>query len=93
MNATDLLLGALGFSLLLVSAWLCIANAWILLANLRRRPAPSWIPLIGGVLGVLGLLALPFPETRKLWWLPLFLDWGSIPGVTHALVWHLRRPR
>ena len=93
MSTIDLLRSAVGFTLLLVSGWICVVNAWILVTNLRRRRAPSWIPLVGGVLGAVGLWTLPFPETRSLWWLPLFLDWGSIPGLTHAVVWHPRRPR
>ena len=79
-----------GGACLLASAWICVGNAWILILDLRRRPAPSWLPLIGGLLGVTGFLLLPFSWAARVWWVPLFLDWGSIPGFTHTLLWHLR---
>ena len=51
---------------------------------IRKRPAPSWIPLLGGSLGALGLIVAPVSGAAQFWWLPLLLDWGSAPGLLHA---------
>jgi hypothetical protein len=61
---------------------------------LRKRRTPSWIPLVGGIAGAIALLVQPW-WSRGWWWLPLLLDWGSAPGIVHALVHNLgvqRRP-
>jgi hypothetical protein len=58
-----------------------------------RRRAPSWIPLLGGLLGVAALRTLPIQGLRDYWWLPLFLDWGSIPGMSHVIWVRARRHR
>ena len=36
----------------------------------------SMIPLVGGVLGVIGCLVSPLPNVSQLWWLPLIIDPG-----------------
>jgi hypothetical protein len=80
---------------LILFLWLSILNwsvAWRGLV--RRQLAPSGIPLLGGSLGALGLVAVPLPEVARFWWLPLLLDWGCAPGLLHALLYHvLRRVR
>lgn len=78
--------------LLIVFFWLSLLNwsvAWRRLV--RRQQAPSWIPLLGGSLGALGVVALPLPGVARLWWLPLLLDWGCAPGLLHAVVYHVLR--
>jgi hypothetical protein len=60
-------------------------------AILRRR-SPSWIPLIGGVAGCLALVAGGW-YGRKWCWIPIVLDWGSLPGIAHALAYHAIRRR
>jgi hypothetical protein len=59
-------------------------------STIRRKEAGSWVPLLGGVAGVTSLLTVPITNWSRLWWLPLVLDYGSIPGLVHALVVHLR---
>src|SRR5215471_13950833 len=82
MSTRELSIGwIVGSVLLLLSFWLCALNAgvfWKLFV--RKVEAPSWIPLIGGVLGVFGLGVIPLELAHKLCWLPLLLDWGSLPG-------------
>jgi hypothetical protein len=76
-----------GGVLLLISFWLCALNAgvfWKLFV--RKVEAPSWIPLLGGVLGVFGLGVIPLELAHKLCWLPLLLDWGSLPGILHTII-------
>ena len=91
MNVLEAARWILGSLSLIAGAYVSGVNAYILLRYLRRSNAPSWIPLIGGILGAIGLLILPTPSLRAAWWIPFFLDWGSVPGITHAVAWHLLR--
>lgn len=78
---------AFGVLLLAFAAWIIILN-WRIFwkARVRReQPAPSWIPVLGGLSAAVGLLTLPLASLSMLWWLPFLLDWGSIPGLCHAL--------
>ncbi len=80
----------LGGALLLFCAYGCVANAnifWI--GFIRKRKAPSWVPLVAGLSGAIGLWVLPVAAAHKWWWLPLVLDWGSLPGISHSIFWHL----
>jgi hypothetical protein len=36
---------------------------------------------------------VPVPGAKWWWWLPLVLDWGSIPGIFVSLVYALTRSR
>ena len=41
--------------------------------------------VVGGGLGAVALLILPFAAVNKGWRLPLLLDWGSLPRHAYAL--------
>lgn len=71
--------------------WLTVLN-WAIFwkLHIREIEAPSWTPLIAGLLGVLAALLLPLNLSRY-WWLPLLMDWGSAPGIIHALWWNIFR--
>ncbi|HEY3332165.1 MAG TPA: hypothetical protein VGK19_19210 [Capsulimonadaceae bacterium] len=74
--------------------WLAVLNgvvAWKIW--LKRVAASSWIPLLGGVFGELGLALLPVPNMLHYWIWPLLLDYGCVPGLLHTLVWHLHARR
>ena len=58
---------------------------------IQRRKASSWIPLLGGSCGAFALAILPLPTASLLGWLPLLLDWGSVPGLLDTLIFHLRK--
>ncbi len=95
----DLLRWALGGALLLVSAWVCALNASVLwIYYVRKRKAPSSIPLVGGVSGAVGLWLLPISAAHRWWWVPLVFDWGSLPlfmMVAYCIIirWHQGRTR
>ena len=78
-------------SLLLAFAGLIfIANWRVFYDNfILRQASSSWTPLLGGFLGAIGLLAIPFSALHQYWWLPFLLDWGSSPGIAHTIWWHL----
>lgn len=46
----------------------------------------SWIPLLGGAMGLGACLLVPLPALNQLWWFPLLLDWGTIPGLSFSLL-------
>jgi hypothetical protein len=62
----------------IVLNWYCV-----LLFAIKRKYC-SWIPLIGGVLGSVGFYLSPFDLLHGHWWIPLILDWGSVPGLTYT---------
>jgi hypothetical protein len=82
---------ALAGVLLALGLWLAVLN-WRVFwhGHVRGEKTASWIPLLAGLLGSLGLLALPVVNARW-WWIPFCLDWGSAPGLLYSAAWHLRR--
>jgi hypothetical protein len=71
-----------------VAGGLVIVGNWrVFLMGVRGERAPSWVPLIGGVLGSLSCWLAPSPWFNANWRVPLFIDWGSVPGLVHTLVW------
>ena len=79
---------ALGVLLLLGAVWLIALNDWIVVQRLvlKRKRLPSWLPLIGGCLGMLAFLILPVAVARQYWRAPLLVDWGCIPGLLYTAV-------
>ncbi|MFP4107280.1 MAG: hypothetical protein ACLFVU_14500 [Phycisphaerae bacterium] len=62
--------------------------------HLMHRWVPSWVPLIGGIAGAVGIAVMPVRGSIWWSWLPLVLDWGSLPGLTHTAWFYLiRLPR
>jgi hypothetical protein len=68
------------FTLFLVGAVQNWAIFWSVVV--KHRPNASGVPFVFGLLGCVGLVLLPIEGSWKLAWLPLLLDWGSVP--THA---------
>ena len=69
--------------------WLTVLN-WSVFwrRHVRREEAPSWTPLLGGVIGAAALLFIPVGLSGY-WWLPFIIDWGSAPGIIYSIIWHL----
>jgi len=77
---------ALAFLLGVVFLWVATLNAIVLWqGGFRRKKTSSWIPLIAGLSGSLALVVAPLPQVRRWWWIPLILDWGSLPGLLFTL--------
>jgi hypothetical protein len=81
-----------------IVAFVCFALAlWLSVLNWRvfwkrhvqKVQASSWLPLIGGGLGAVGIVVLPVAGSVAWCWIPLVLDWGSIPGIGYSLFFHL----
>ena len=80
--------------LFVLFAWLAAMNARVFWNTfVRRQSTPSWIPLVGGLCGMLSLLVVPVPGAGRWWWVPLLVDWGSIPGIAVSIAYALLRPR
>jgi hypothetical protein len=72
---------------LLVAVWVSAGNWYCVILYVVKRRHSSWIPFIGGVVGCFGFFVSPYSMLRTHWWLPLFLDWGTVPGHAFALVY------
>ncbi len=79
--------GSVCFALFLWVATLNASVPWIYFV--RHKNPPSWIPLLAGCFGAAALFLLPIPGVKHWWWLPFLLDWGSLPGIIHTLIFHL----
>ena len=81
-----------GLSLLALSLYVALGHAWVFWRRfVRNEGVPSWVPLLAGIIGALGLCALPIPGARLWWWLPFLLDYGSLPGLFYSVVYHYFR--
>jgi len=72
-----------------IFVWIAALN-WVALVWQFTRPrSPSWMPLLGGLVGVAAILLAPLESVRAWWWLAFLLDAGSVPGFAVIGVWHL----
>lgn len=60
-----------------------LANGIAVVTFIAKRRHVSAIPLIGGIAGSLALLALPIPRVSAYWWIPLVIDYGTLPMVAY----------
>ena len=83
-----------GIVLLTISGWLIYLNSTVFWKRyVKREHTSSWIPMLGGGLGAIALAVLPIANVNKWWWLPLLVDWGSLPGIIYTIVWHTMKIR
>lgn len=87
-----LMLSTIAIALFILSGYFIVIN-WAVVVNnhLLRRKWTSAIPLIGGVLGSIGMLAFPASGIRAYAWIPLFLDWGCLPLIVISFLCYLSR--
>jgi len=82
----------LGGALFSVSLWITLLNGLVFWNGLiRKKETSSWIPLLGGLSGTFALFVIPNLGLCYLWWVPLLLDWGCMPGFTYQLLLSLRK--
>jgi hypothetical protein len=68
-------------TMMLISVWVIIANIWITFGGLfkKRQSFESLLPLIEGIIGMIGLHISPHARLQHSWWIPLILDLGCLP--------------
>ncbi len=66
--------------------WLCFYKGLI-----KKDKPGSWIPLLGAGLIIIGGNVCFSQEDAKWFYLALLLDWGSLPGILHAIIFHIFR--
>ena len=79
----------LAILLLTLSIYFIIINWIIFVLQLMKKKTASWIPFLGGFLGVLGLMMLPVEGALELWWVPLVIDYGCLLGMGHTAFYYL----
>lgn len=73
--------------LIIIGAYVSVMNWGVFVNNhILKKPWASAVPFVGGVSAGLGLALLPIPDVWKLFWVPLILDWGSLPVVFAAIL-------
>jgi hypothetical protein len=72
------------FLYMAVMNWLVFFNNYIF-----KKQWTSAIPLVGGIAGILGIILIPVKGFTQFWWLPLLIDWGSLPVIIFSLVYPL----
>jgi hypothetical protein len=70
-------IGGLTFGVVFLA--LSTSNFVVVASYLRHRRHVSAIPLLGGLAGIGACFLLPIPCVRSFWWVPLIIDYGSLP--------------
>jgi hypothetical protein len=76
-----------------ISLWLSGMNWYALIRQTFSRRSPSWIPLVGGLLGIAAIWVAPGNRLDRFLWIPLFVDAGCLPGFASTLFWHIYHRR
>ena len=79
----------------LVLSILVVCGNWIVFWRryVSRVTDASWLPLVGGSAGVIGLLVFPGENASRYWFFPLLLDWGCVPGFAFTIWWYVVRKK
>jgi riboflavin transporter FmnP len=72
---------------LVVGISIIACNWWMVVIWVRTRQVHSCVGFVGAILASAGLLFSPVSILNQYWWIPYFLDWGSIPGIVYAVVY------
>lgn len=82
----------LGILLFCVGSFVAILNWGVFWSGfVKREECPSVIPLLGGLFLSGSFALVPITFLREWWWMGFILDWGSLPSIAYAALWHLSR--
>jgi hypothetical protein len=70
-----------GAVLLAIALTFCACNVALICRSRLRHQHHSLIPLIGGLLGMTGFLALPVNALHRWFWLPAVADVGTVVAL------------
>lgn len=88
-----ILLYILSISFFLIGMYAVILNwrgFWI--SYVKKQYAGSWVPLIAGILVMIGFILYPQNDVKKFCWIGLLIDWGSIPGILYT-IWQIHKDK
>ena len=81
-------------ALMALGSWLIILNWGCLYAAcIRKKPSPSWIPVVPGFLLFSGIWFYPENTYAGHAWIAFVVDWGSLPGMLHTAYSHFDMAR
>ena len=71
--------------------WLSALNWITIVRHLVGKVAPSWVPLLAGLLGAGAAQIFPSATVQRRWWGAFLVDGGSLLGLTFTAIWYLFR--
>lgn len=74
-----------GGVLMLLGGFITTMNWGVVVQWLWKKKHSSWIPGVGGTLAAVGAAIVPLSSVNALWWVPLLVDWGCLPGLTYTM--------
>ncbi len=78
----DYLLWVISIVALLFFCLMLIGNWNVFYENfIKKNTTISAVPLLGGIVGVVGLWLMPIGVDNKWLFLPLIVEWGSFPLI------------
>ena len=88
-----ILLWIISVALIVLALLVIIGNLWIAIGGLfkKREKYESFIPFLGGVMGMIGLLLLPVTGARIFFWLPLVVDLGCGPMLVSIIIEQIKK--
>jgi hypothetical protein len=84
----------IGISLIAISLLMACGN-WLIFwrRNIKKSTGASWVPLIGGGIGIIGIFVLPGNQFSWLWFVPLIVDFGCLPGFLFTALWYFKKAK
>lgn len=78
-------------ALLLFGSYMAVMN-WAVFVNnhILKKKWTSAVPLVGGIAAAIGVICLPVNSSWKYAWIPLLVDWGSVPVIVVSLICNLK---
>lgn len=76
---------------LIIGMYLVILN-WIFFwkSYVKKQYMGSWVPLIAGLLVMIGFILYPENNVKKFCWIGLLIDPASIPGILYT-IWQIHK--
>jgi len=73
----------------MISLYCIVQNGIILVKRIRKTECPSVMPFVGGVSGVAAILLLFEKQYWGLAFIPLIIDYGSIPTIIRFIYYFI----
>lgn len=81
----------IGIAFLLFGSYIAAMNWAVFINNhILKKKWTSAVPLVGGITAGIGIACLPIFGIWRYAWIPLLIDWGSVPVIAVSLACHLK---